>query len=136
MCGLQDTDPGDFGAASPLAGTGIPERARAAIDDGRAIGRAQARDRARSSAIRCGRFAAFSDPSELAKWWGPEGFTIPSLSFQARVGERYRIEMQPPQGDAFHLTGEFRAVDPPERLAYTFAWEPADELERLIAART
>jgi uncharacterized protein YndB with AHSA1/START domain len=79
-------------------------------------------------------FAAFSDPSELAKWWGPEGFTIPGLSFQARVGERYRIEMQPPQGDAFHLTGEFRAVDPPERLACTFAREPADEddVENLV----
>ena len=71
-------------------------------------------------------FAAFSDADELAKWWGPEGFTVPSLEFQARVGERYRIEMQPPEGDPFHLTGEFREVDPPNRLAYSFVWEPPD----------
>ena len=71
-------------------------------------------------------FDAFSDPVELAKWWGPAGFTIPSLNFQARVGERYRIEMQPPEGDPFHLSGEFREVDPPARLAFTFAWEPPD----------
>jgi uncharacterized protein YndB with AHSA1/START domain len=71
-------------------------------------------------------FGAFSDPNELARWWGPEGFTIPSLSFHARVGENYRIEMQPPDGDAFHLTGEFREVQPPTRLAFTFAWEPPD----------
>ncbi len=32
--------------------------------------------------------------------------------------------MQPPEGDRFHLTGEFREVDPPARLAYTFVWEP------------
>lgn len=58
-------------------------------------------------------FRAFSDPNELARWWGPAGFSTPSLELQARVGERYRIEMQPPEGDRFYLTGEFREVDPP-----------------------
>ena len=69
-------------------------------------------------------FAAFADAAELAQWWGPAGFTIPRLDFQPRAGRAYRIEMQPPEGDAFHLTGEFRAVEPPARLAFTFAWEP------------
>jgi uncharacterized protein YndB with AHSA1/START domain len=71
-------------------------------------------------------FAAFSEPNELAKWWGPEGFSTPSLEFDPRVGERYRIEMQPPEGDSFYLTGEFREADPPARLAYTFIWEDPD----------
>jgi uncharacterized protein YndB with AHSA1/START domain len=71
-------------------------------------------------------FGTFSRPNELAKWWGPEGFSTPSLEFQARVGESYRIEMQPPEGDRFYLTGEFREVDPPARLAYTFVWEDPD----------
>jgi uncharacterized protein YndB with AHSA1/START domain len=34
--------------------------------------------------------------------------------------------MQPPDGDAFYLRGEFREVDPPGRLAYTFIWEDPD----------
>jgi uncharacterized protein YndB with AHSA1/START domain len=34
--------------------------------------------------------------------------------------------MQPPDGDAFELTGTFREVDVPARLAFTFEWEPAD----------
>jgi uncharacterized protein YndB with AHSA1/START domain len=68
----------------------------------------------------------FTDPDELARWWGPEGFSTPRLDFEPRVGESYRIEMQPPEGDAFHLTGEFRVVDPPSRLAFTFRWEPPD----------
>jgi uncharacterized protein YndB with AHSA1/START domain len=71
-------------------------------------------------------FDLFSDPDELAKWWGPEGFSVPSLEFQPRVGQSYRIDMQPPEGDPFYLTGEFREVDPPARLAYTFVWEPPD----------
>ena len=71
-------------------------------------------------------FAAFSEADELAKWWGPRGFTIPSADFDPRVGRRYRIEMEPPEGDSFYLVGEFREVDPPGRLAYTFVWEPPD----------
>jgi uncharacterized protein YndB with AHSA1/START domain len=80
-------------------------------------------------------FAAFTDPGELAKWWGPEGFSVPSLSFPARVGESYRIEMQPPDGDPFHLTGEFRRVEPPARLDYTFVWEDPDpdDVETLVS---
>jgi uncharacterized protein YndB with AHSA1/START domain len=76
-------------------------------------------------------FRALSDPTQLAKWWGPAGFTTPSLGFQPRVGRRYRIEMQPPEGDRFHLAGEFRELDPPARLAFTFVWEdPApDDIE-------
>jgi uncharacterized protein YndB with AHSA1/START domain len=80
-------------------------------------------------------FAAFTDANELAKWWGPRRFSVPSLDFQPRAGESYRIEMQPPDGDRFHLTGEFREVDPPVRLAFTFVWEPGDpdDLETLVA---
>ena len=80
-------------------------------------------------------FALFSDPRELMKWWGPEGFTIPSLDFEPRVGATYRIEMQPPEGDAFYLSGKFREVDPPTRLAYTFVWEDPvpDDVETLVA---
>jgi uncharacterized protein YndB with AHSA1/START domain len=71
-------------------------------------------------------FQAFSDQDELARWWGPRGFSTPSLEFDLRVGASYRIEMQPPEGDPFWLTGEFREVEPPARLAYTFVWEEPD----------
>jgi uncharacterized protein YndB with AHSA1/START domain len=79
-------------------------------------------------------FAAFMDPDSVARWWGPEGFEIPSLEYRPRVGERYRIEMQPPEGEAFHLTGEFRAIERPRRLAFTFVWEPPDpdDVETLV----
>jgi uncharacterized protein YndB with AHSA1/START domain len=79
-------------------------------------------------------FAAFIDPDELAKWWGPEGFTTPSLQVEARVGASYRIEMQPPEGNPFYLTGEFRQVDPTARLAYTFIWQDPDpdDVETLV----
>ena len=71
-------------------------------------------------------FAAFIEPDKLARWWGPSGFEIPSVDFDPRVGERFRIEMKPPEGDAFHLSGEFLEVVPPARLSFTFSWEDPD----------
>ena len=68
-------------------------------------------------------FAAFVEAGKLAEWWGPAGFSAPGLELDAREGGRYRITMQPPDGEAFHLRGEFREVDPPRRLVYTFEWE-------------
>jgi uncharacterized protein YndB with AHSA1/START domain len=79
-------------------------------------------------------FEAFSDPDQVAKWWGPQGFAVSSIDFDPRVGGSYRIQMQPPEGDPFHLSGEFREVDSPANLAYTFAWDPADadDVETLV----
>jgi uncharacterized protein YndB with AHSA1/START domain len=71
-------------------------------------------------------FAACVEPEKLAQWWGPAGFTSPSVGLDLRKGGRYRITMQPPDGEAFHLRGEFREVDPPQRLVYTFEWEEPD----------
>jgi uncharacterized protein YndB with AHSA1/START domain len=71
-------------------------------------------------------FDALTEPDELAKWWGPSGFTAPSVEVDLRVGGSYRIAMQPPDGDLFYLAGEFREIDPPARLAYTFRWEDPD----------
>jgi uncharacterized protein YndB with AHSA1/START domain len=75
-------------------------------------------------------FRALTEPRELAKWWGPDGFTIPSVESDLRPGGSYRIAMQPPEGDLFYLAGEFVEVDPPERLSYTFRWEDPDPEDR------
>jgi uncharacterized protein YndB with AHSA1/START domain len=71
-------------------------------------------------------YEAFADPDQLSRWWGPRGFTIPSVDFEPRLGAAYRIQMQPPEGEPFYLAGEFREVAPPRRLAFTFRWEDPD----------
>jgi uncharacterized protein YndB with AHSA1/START domain len=73
---------------------------------------------------------ALTDPEELAQWWGPKGFTCPSVEWEPRVGESYRIAMRPPEGELFHLNGRFEEVDAPNRLAFTFVWEPATPDDR------
>lgn len=71
-------------------------------------------------------FEALSEPSQVAAWWGPHGFTTPDVSMTLEAGGRYRFTMQPPDGEAFHLSGEFLEVSPPSCLAYTFRWEEPD----------
>lgn len=40
-------------------------------------------------------FKAWTDPDQVAKWWGPEGFEIPreSVSIDLRVGGRFDLVM-------------------------------------------
>ncbi len=73
---------------------------------------------------------AMTEPEELARWWGPRGFTVPEIEFEPHAGQSFRITMQPPEGDPFHLDGEIRDVERPSRLAYTFRWDPPDPDDR------
>jgi uncharacterized protein YndB with AHSA1/START domain len=75
-------------------------------------------------------FDACTDAHKLAEWWGPRGFTAPGVDLDLRVGGSYRIAMQPPDGDLFYLSGEFREIDPPARLVYSFRWEDPDPEDR------
>src|ERR1700761_152564 len=64
-------------------------------------------------------FGAWTDPVQLAQWWGPQGFTHPVCEFDARTGGRFRIHMRAPDGTLYPMEGEIREITPPERLAFT-----------------
>jgi uncharacterized protein YndB with AHSA1/START domain len=90
---------------------------------------ARVRIRQLVSASRDAVFAAFTDPAELRRWHAPgPDFTVPVAEFDARVGGRFRIAMQPPDRDApYTFAGVCREVKPGERLVYTSRWEPPEE---------
>ena len=71
-------------------------------------------------------FAAFVDAKQFRRWWGPAGFTVPRLQFDAVEGTDCRLVMQEPDGDVFHIRGTFRAVEPPRRLIFSFIYEEPD----------
>jgi uncharacterized protein YndB with AHSA1/START domain len=71
-------------------------------------------------------FGLLTEPAQLARWWGPHGFSTPDARIDLRVGGGYRFTMQPPEGEAFHLSGEFVEIDAPGRLSYTFRWDEPD----------
>ncbi len=86
------------------------------------------------SAARSVVVGAFVDPNGLAEWFGPQGYVVAGVEFTPRVGERYRIEMQPPGGEHFYVTGEVCEADLPRRLAFTFGYEEphADDVETQV----
>ncbi len=71
-------------------------------------------------------FAGFVDSGRLPQWFGPVGFRAEGLRFDAVEGADYRLAIQPPEGNAFHIRGTFRAVEAPRRLEFTFVYEEPD----------
>ena len=59
---------------------------------------------------------AWTDPAQLAGWWGPEQFTIPRCEADVRPGGQLRIDMQGPDGTVYPMNGNFAEVVEPERL--------------------
>ena len=63
-------------------------------------------------------FAAFSDPKHLAQWWGPDGFTTTTHSFDFRPGGVWRFVMHGPDGRDYKNRVTFIEIRAPERLLY------------------
>ena len=63
-------------------------------------------------------FRAWTDPVQLARWWGPNGFTAPVCELDVRPGGAIRIDMLGPDGRFFLMGGEYREIVPPERLVF------------------
>jgi uncharacterized protein YndB with AHSA1/START domain len=68
-------------------------------------------------------FELWTDPEELAKWWGPEGFTTPTYSMDVRPGGRWHTTMRRPDGTEHVVSGIYRAIEPPKRLVFTWGWD-------------
>lgn len=72
-------------------------------------------------------FDAWTSPEVLRRWWAntPAGST-PEVDVDLRVGGRYRLTMIDGDGVARTVGGEYRAVQRPARLVYTWSWEDPD----------
>lgn len=68
-------------------------------------------------------FALWTEPAQLARWWGPEGFTVPEHSLDVRPGGAWRTTMRSPEGQLNTVSGVYHIVEPPRRLVFTWAWE-------------
>jgi uncharacterized protein YndB with AHSA1/START domain len=63
-------------------------------------------------------FAAFSDPEQLVKWWGPNGFTNTITKFDFRVGGDWYLAMHGPDGTDYLNESVFVEIIEPERIVY------------------
>jgi uncharacterized protein YndB with AHSA1/START domain len=66
-------------------------------------------------------FKAFTDPKQLALWWGPRGFTNPVCEVDLRPGGAIRIHMRGPDGVVYPMSGVYCEIVEPERLVFISA---------------
>ena len=63
-------------------------------------------------------FSAWTDPKHLAQWWGPNGFTTTTYSFEFRPGGVWRFAMHGPDGRDYQNRITFEEIVAPERIVY------------------
>jgi uncharacterized protein YndB with AHSA1/START domain len=68
-------------------------------------------------------FALWTDPAQLVRWWAPEGYEAAVQSLDVTPGGGWRVAMRSADGGVLTTSGVFRVVEPPGRLAFTWAWE-------------
>jgi uncharacterized protein YndB with AHSA1/START domain len=76
-------------------------------------------------------YAAWTEPAQIARWFGPEQIVSVDAEADVRVGGRYRIIMHTADED-HDVSGVYRQVVPNEKLVFTWAWKSTPERESLV----
>lgn len=73
---------------------------------------------------------AWTDPEIIKKWWGPEGFTAPSIKIDLKVGGKYIYAMKGPEGSQWdrvmYSSGVFKEIVPQEKIVTTDYFSDAE----------
>lgn len=65
---------------------------------------------------------AWTEPTHVMKWWGPQDFTSPSCKIDLREGGTFLFCMHAPEyqgGQDSYTTGTYSKIVPEERLEFT-----------------
>ncbi len=63
-------------------------------------------------------FAAWTDPDQLARWWGPNGFTNTFHRFELKPEGIWEFTMHGPNNMDFNNTCVFRRIEPSNYLEF------------------
>jgi uncharacterized protein YndB with AHSA1/START domain len=73
-------------------------------------------------------FAAFADASLVNRWLTPSpDVALRVLEFDFRVGGSYRFAYEVPGRPTMVVNGQYRRIEPPETIVFTWNIEPPDE---------
>lgn len=61
---------------------------------------------------------AWTLPEQVAKWWGPRGFTLTTHSKDLRAGGHWRYTMHGPDGVDYPNLATYHVVEPHKKLVY------------------
>ena len=77
-------------------------------------------------------FEAWTRPEQLRSWWGPKAVRCSEAEVDLRVGGRYRIVNEMPDGTQIVIGGAFSVVEVPRRLAYSWLITPGGGEPELV----
>lgn len=81
-------------------------------------------------------FALWTEAEHLARWWGPDGFTAPTVESDPRPGGALLIVMAGPDGFQETMQATYRDVVPPERLVVDSVVAGADGARFIESSHT
>lgn len=64
-------------------------------------------------------FKAWTDPEQMRRWWGPNGFTTPVCTIDLRPGGAWHLCMRSPEGQEYWCKGTYREIIEGERIVCT-----------------
>ena len=77
-------------------------------------------------------YAAWTDPAQIVKWFGPDSGKVTNAELDVRVGGRYAIGFHTNDGEEHNVGGVYREVVKNEKLQFTWAWRTMPERESLV----
>ncbi len=80
-------------------------------------------------------FAAFEQPDQLARWWGPKDFTNTFEQFEFKPGGRWVFVMHGPNGANYPNESVFREIQPDTRIVIEHVVNPRFTLTITLTAR-
>jgi uncharacterized protein YndB with AHSA1/START domain len=75
---------------------------------------------------------ASTKPEHLRHWWGPFGYQMTVCEVDLRVGGSWRFVLDKPGGEPVGFRGVYREVSAPERMVFTFVYEPFPQHEAVV----
>jgi uncharacterized protein YndB with AHSA1/START domain len=69
-------------------------------------------------------FEAHTSCEHLSKWWGPRRYEVSFCDVDFRPGGAWRMVQRGADGTEHGFRGEFREIVRPERITWTFEYEP------------
>jgi uncharacterized protein YndB with AHSA1/START domain len=69
---------------------------------------------------------AWSDPDEVMRWWGPQGFTSPECRMDFREGGSTLVCMRSDQGWELYNTWTYRSIEPMDRIEFVQGFADAE----------
>lgn len=76
-------------------------------------------------------FEAWTNPEQIARWWGPYILTMVICEVDLRTGGRWRFVERSREGHEFEFRGEYKEILRPGRIVHTFVFDGMPEAEAL-----